>query len=64
MIDTTDSMSILIAGVKNKCKEISKKSNENNKLQNYDIKHEGDFYRDSIDSYLNKHENQKKMFFI
>ena len=58
MIDSTGSMSGWINGVKNKCKEISDKLNENIKLKNYDIKYGGVFYRDPIDSISDKHDHQ------
>ena len=58
MIDSTGSMSSWIVGVKNKCKEISDKLNENIKLRNYDIKYGGVFYRDPINSSSDKHEHQ------
>ena len=50
MIDSTGSMSSWISGVKEKCKEILDKLNENSKARNYDIKFGGVFYRDPIDS--------------
>ena len=58
MIDSTGSMSGWIKGVKDKCKEILDKLNENIKLKNYDIKFGGVFYRDPIDSSSDKHEFQ------
>ena len=58
MIDSTGSMGGWISGVKNKCKEISDKLNENIKLRNYDIKYGGVFYRDPINEYSDKHEYQ------
>ena len=57
MIDRTGSMSSLIAGVKNKCKKISNKLNENNKLQNMVF-----FYRDKIDSNFDKDEYQLNVY--
>jgi hypothetical protein len=44
MIDSTGSMGDWINGVKDKCKEISDKLNENEILKNYDIKFGGVFY--------------------
>jgi hypothetical protein len=58
MIDSTGSMSSWISGVKNKCKEISDKLNENIKLKNYDIKYGGVFYRDPINCTSDNHEYQ------
>ena len=49
MIDSTGSMSSWINGVKDKCKEILDKLNENTKLKNYDIRFGGVFYRDPVD---------------
>ena len=56
MIDSTGSMMSWINGVKNKCKEILNKLNENKKLKNYDIKFGGVFYRDPVDCITDKHE--------
>ena len=58
MIDSTGSMGDWINGVKDKCKEISDKLNENEILKNYDIKFGGVFYRDPIDCLYDKHEYQ------
>ena len=56
MIDSTGSMANWINGVKNKCKEISKKLKENEILKNYDINFGGVFYRDPIDCEEDEHE--------
>ena len=58
MIDSTGSMSSWINGVKDKCKEILDKLNENIKLRDYDIRFGGVFYRDPVDSYGDIHEYQ------
>ena len=58
MIDSTGSMTSWIKGVKDKCKEILDKLNENKKLKNYDIKFGGVFYRDPVDSKEDIHEYQ------
>ena len=57
MIDSTGSMMSWINGVKNKCKEILNKLNENKKLKNYDIKFGGVFYRDPVDCITNMNIN-------
>ena len=58
MIDSTGSMGSWINGVKEKCIEILKKLNENPKLENYDIKFGGVFYRDPVDQPKDIHEEQ------
>ena len=58
MIDSTSSMGDWIIGVKDKCKEIRDKLNENEILKNYDIKFRGVFYWDPIDCLYDKHEYQ------
>ena len=58
LIDSTGSMSSWLSGVKEKCKEILDKLNENSKLKNYDIKFGGVFYRDPVDSSDDKNEYQ------
>ena len=58
MIDSTGSMSSWISGVKDKCKEILNKLNENDKVKNYDIQFGGVFYRDPVDSTSDIHEYQ------
>ena len=56
MIDSTGSMDHWINGVKNKCKEISRKLKQNEILKNYDINFGGVFYKDPIDCEEDEHE--------
>ena len=58
MIDSTGSMNSWISGVKDKCKEILDKLNQNEKAKNYDIKFGGVFYRDPVDVADDIHEYQ------
>jgi len=58
MIDSTGSMESWIKGVKDKCKEILIKLNENETLKTFDIKFGGIFYRDPVDKEEDIHEYQ------